>query len=319
MTILHAAFPDRICTVDGDEVTTVELSDVECLAADERATLVGTGEGLYRRIDHGTGHGTDDGFERVFEGHVTAVARGADEWWAGTEPSAVHRSAAGRDWERLPDLTTLPSADEWAFPPRPETHHVRWLAADPTRRGRWYVAIEAGALLRTDDGGATWRDRPDGARRDTHTLAAHADAPGRLYCAAGDGYAESTDGGDTWSYPQEGLAHRYCWSVAVDPADPDTVVVSAARGPGRAHSRPAESYVYRREDGGPWRVAMDGLPDPAGTFRPVLASGTTPGTLYLLSNHGLFRSADAGRTWTGRDALPAPVTGGGPPRGLAVV
>lgn len=316
---LHAAFPDGVYTVEDGEVTTVELPDVECLAADDGTTLVGTRDGLHRRIGRGTDPGIGDGFERVFEGHVTAVARGSDEWWAGTEPSAVYRSDDGLDWERLPDLTTLPSADEWAFPPRPETHHVRWIEADPARDDRWYVAVEAGAFLRTDDGGATWRDRPEGARRDTHTLATHPDAPGRLYCAAGDGYAESADGGDTWSYPQEGLAHRYCWSVAVDPDDPDAVVVSAARGPGHAHSRPGESYVYRHETGEPWRVAMDGLPDPAGTLRPVLAPGTTPGEVYLLSNHGLFRSADAGRTWTGLDVLPASATGDRPPQGLAVV
>ena len=53
------------------------------------------------------------------------------------------------------------------------------------------------------DGGRTWTDRvPDGPY-DTHTLAAHPAAPGRLYSAAGDGYgapgrgySESSDGGE---------------------------------------------------------------------------------------------------------------------------
>ena len=182
-----AAFPNGVVAVDGGEVTTTSVEGVTCLsrAADER--LVGTTDGAYALADRP---------ERRFAGHVTAVRYDprSDVWWLGTEPTAVYRSPDGESWGRLPDLTTLASSDEWSFPPRPHTHHVRWLEPDPVRDGRWYVAVEAGALIRTDDAGATWRDRVSGARRDTHELAVHPET-GRLYCAAGDGYAESTDGG----------------------------------------------------------------------------------------------------------------------------
>jgi hypothetical protein len=49
-----------------------------------------------------------------------------------------------------------------------------------------------------------------------------------LYSAAGDGYFESRDGGETWQRFEEGLRHRYLWSIAVDTADADKIVVSAA-------------------------------------------------------------------------------------------
>jgi len=69
--------------------------------------------------------------------------------------------------------------------------------------------------------------------------------------AGGRGYSESLDGGDTWERLSDGLAHQYLWGPAVDPADPKTVVVSAARGPMQAHSAgAAESTVYRREGRG---------------------------------------------------------------------
>jgi hypothetical protein len=96
-------------------------------------------------------------------------------------------------------------------------------------------------------------------------------------------------------------------------------VLSAARGPGKAHGQPAESYVYRRVGDGPWERAMDGLPDPAGSLRAVLAPGRTAGELFLLSNHGLHRTADAGLTWT-RLAVPWDEEYEDQrPRGLAVV
>jgi hypothetical protein len=44
----------------------------------------------------------------------------------------------------LPELRALPSANTWSFPPRPHTHHVRWIEADVSVAHRVFVAIEAG-------------------------------------------------------------------------------------------------------------------------------------------------------------------------------
>jgi len=137
-----------------------------------------------------------------------------------------------------------------------------------------------------------------------------------VYTAAGDGYAESDDAGITWTYPQDGLDHTYVWGLAVGPDNPETVVVSAADGPRDAHRlETAESYIYRRIDDG-WTVAMDGLPEPEGTTRSVLAVGSTPGELLALNNHGLFRTLDGARSWS---ELPIEFEGDAVARGLTVV
>jgi photosystem II stability/assembly factor-like uncharacterized protein len=91
-----------------------------------------------------------------------------DVVWVGTEPSEVWLSGdAGDTWEQTSRLETLASASEWSFPPRPDTHHVRWIACHPFEPGRLWVAIEAGALVSTIDGGRTWRDRVLGGPWDT--------------------------------------------------------------------------------------------------------------------------------------------------------
>lgn len=105
------------------------------------------------------------------------------------------------------------------------------IEADVSVADRVFVAIEAGALVCTFDGGRIWRDRVRGGPYDTHTAMTHPFAPGRIYSAAGDGYYESTDAGDSWRLPEDGLKHLYLVGVAVDPADPDTVIVSATDGP----------------------------------------------------------------------------------------
>ena len=271
--------------------------DLECLAASGDRVLVGTVEsGLQYSPDNGDTWRAVDLADRV-----TSVTVGPDGTvWVGTEPSAVYRAVGGdlAALERCADLTGLPSSDRWSFPPRPHTHHVRWIAVAPDDPDRLYVAVEAGAFVRSADRGESWEPHPDGARRDSHTVATHPEAPGRVYVAAGDGYAESADRGERWRYPQEGLDHRYVWGLAVDPGDPDRMVVSAARGARSAHTPAnAEAYVYRREvSDGSWHVAMDGLPNPEGTVRAVLAAGG-PGEFYALTNRGLYRSRDAGGSW----------------------
>jgi photosystem II stability/assembly factor-like uncharacterized protein len=173
-----------------------------------------------------------------------------------------------------------------------------------------FVAIEAGAFVRTFDGGRTWHDRVRDGPYDTHTAVTHPLAPGRIYSAAGDGYFESTDAGDSWRSPEDGLKHRYLVGVAGDPADPDTVIVSATDGPGSAYwPRWAKAYVYRRTGLKRWEQTMSGLPEAKGTTASRFATHAgEPGVIYAANNLGLFRSDDAGRSWKALD-LPLPEPG----------
>lgn len=305
MTV-YAALDDRLLSVRdlrGTPTSEERLvgNGLECVAGTQERperVFAGTVEsGLLRSEDGG------NTWQEVgsFGGRVTAVTispHDSEVVWAGTEPSAVYRSEdGGETWVHCEGVQDLPSADEWAFPPRPHTHHVRWLSEDPHDEGRLFVAIEAGAFVRTTDGGETWEPRPEGARLDNHTLSTHPGAPGRVYSAAGDGYAVSDDRGETWRYPVEGLDHRYVWGLAVDPEDPDTVVVSAATGARAAHTpKRAQSYVYRRANGS-WERAMDGLPEPGGLARAVLDSGSRSGEFLALTNRGLYLSEDAADSW----------------------
>ena len=190
----------------------VRLKDhhVQCVGADvnrEGLVYCGTlGEGAFVSGDGGS---TWAPLEGLRAGNVTSFAvSNSGVAYAGSEPSAIFRSEdAGDTWRELPSLLTLPSSKEWSFPPRPETHHVRSIFPDLAKPNRLHVAIEAGALLRSDDDGQTWYDRIPNAPRDTHTLASTPDDPDRLHSAAGDGYFESIDGGDHWRRIVTGLDH----------------------------------------------------------------------------------------------------------------
>jgi photosystem II stability/assembly factor-like uncharacterized protein len=274
------------------------------------------GAGLFRSRDSGrnwepVGPGIDHPIVTAVAVDNAEHADGFGIVYAGTEPSAVFRSDSGGDsWVDLASLRALPSSDTWSFPPRPHTHHVRWIEPDVSVADRLFVAIEAGALVRTFDGGRTWRDRVPGGPYDTHTAVTNPLAPGRIYSAAGDGYFESTDAGDSWRSPEDGLKHLYLVGIAVDPADPDAVIVSAAVGPWSAYRPPsAEAYVYRKTGLKRWEQSMSGLPESTGTTATRFATHAgEPGVIYATNNRGLFKSDDAGRRWKALD-LPWPEPG----------
>lgn len=320
-----------ICVSELDEdgwrtVTTETEAKPECVSLDHRhpeRVLVGTyEEGLWRSLDAGE-HFEQSGQEAIAPSSVTSIAvhpQDGDRLLVGTEPSELYRSGDGGDsWEQLDGLTAVPSAENWSFPPRPYTHHVRWIEIDPTDPNRIYIGIEAGALVYSTDGGETWEDRPPGSRRDNHTLATHPNAPGRIYSAAGDGYAESNDSGETWQEHHEGLSHRYVWGLAVDRGDPETVIISAASGASDAHRQPGEAYLYRKTADTEWtRLDDRGIPIGLGERRAVLSHGPATGEFFAATDAGLFRSTNGGQQWD-RLAIDSPVLSESLPRGLDVV
>src|SRR5262245_35587199 len=269
----------------------LEGARAQCVAADRTRVLVGTrGRGA---LLSGDGGGTWEPVE-LPEPDVFSVAIGAVDGalYAGTEPSRLFVARDGRGWTELQALQDIPSRGRWSFPPRPWTHHVRWIAPDPHHPERLLVGIELGGVMYTEDGGASFSDHRPGAKRDAHCLAWHPRAEGRAYQAAGDGAALSRDGGRTWEAADAGRALRYCWALAVDPADPERWYVSAASGPREAHRGDGGRGRLYRWGGASW----EGLRLPADTMPYAL--GAADGELLAgMADGRLLRSGDRGESW----------------------
>ena len=279
----------------------LEGKQVQCVTADSNRGTVycGTfGDGMFRSEDGGVTWKALRGFSNS---KVMALAASdSGSIYAGTEPSAIFQSDdRGKTWHELQTLLTLPSAKAWSYPPRPETHHVQSILPGLATPSRLHVAIEAGALLRSDDGGKSWRNRVPGGPKDTHSFAIQPHDPTRLHSAAGDGYFESIDDGDSWRRIIDGLEHQYCWSIATSTASPTTLLLSASKSAYAAHFREsASSVVYRRIGNEAWRQVRDGLPRPQGLrISVVAASAVDPGVFYLSAEGMVYRSADGGLQW----------------------
>src|SRR5439155_987922 len=200
-------------------------------------------------------------------------------------------------------LVARGASGRWQSESRFEGMTPLCLAADPARPERVWCGIIGAGAWRSDDAGASWgRTGEDMATLDVSAVAVGPDEavvyagidPSAIWRSEDAG--RSWEGGGTWERPDAGIERHYLYGLAVDPGDPDTVVVSAAASPMEAHSREvADSTVYRRSGEGPWREVFEGLPEPKGSLRALLAANVDErGVFYAVSNRGVFRSADGG-------------------------
>jgi hypothetical protein len=274
----------------GSWVVEPSLEGAHCVAARGDVVLAGApGRGAFLSTDRGS---TWEQVELPLP-DVFSVAIGATDGalYAGTEPSRLFVARDGGAWTELEALQDIPSRERWSFPPRPWTHHVRWIAPDPHRAERLLVGIELGGVMYSDDGGASFSDHRPGAKLDAHSIAWHPRVEGRAYQAAGDGAAWSRDGGQSWDAADAGRDLRYCWALALDPGDPERWYVSAASGPGAAHrGERARGRLYR------WEGAWQALPLPADSM-PYALVATDGKLLAGMSDGHLLNSDDGGDSW----------------------
>lgn len=127
--------------LDGRSVTSVTATKHAILAGtrDKRDSWERTNRGLTQR-------------------HIRSVAYHLNDPWlafAGTEPAAIFVSDDGaRRWRECPGDSDLRDANGWYLPYSPEAGCVRGFAFHGVRG---YAAVEQGRLLRSDDGGRSWR------------------------------------------------------------------------------------------------------------------------------------------------------------------
>jgi photosystem II stability/assembly factor-like uncharacterized protein len=245
---------------------------------------------------------------------VTALAAGpapGGTLLAGTDPAELLVSRdGGETWARGQSLEEMPGYREWSYPLPPHTPHVMVIVPHPTAPDAVFAGIEVGGIVRSDDGGATWRVTGTGCHPDIHGLAICSAAPEVVYASTPQGVFVSEDGGERFVQRIEGLEPLYCRPVAVDPVDPDQAVVVATNGASGFFGIPPErtgGAVFRTADRGrTWKRVTAGLPSPlAPTPSMVVDAGPDgasspagPPRYYLpLFSGDVYVSQDGGETW----------------------
>ncbi|HWP35514.1 MAG TPA: hypothetical protein VNM66_07955, partial [Thermodesulfobacteriota bacterium] len=143
-------------------------------------------------------------------------------------------------------------------------------------------------VMRSDDGGRTWRPLVAQPGFDAMGMAVSRAAPRRadtIYVAGHDVFQASTDGGASWQPLDHDLPGTDIHGFAMSPDDPD-----------RLYAFVVGHGLFRSEDGGrTWRRPGGELP---ADVTALAAAGGSPEVLYAGSlRFGVLRSADGGRTW----------------------
>jgi hypothetical protein len=214
-------------------------------------------------------------------------------------------------------LRDHPSRPEWQ--PGGGGLMLHSLVLHPEDEAQIWVAISAGGVFHTADGGETWEARNRGTRADflpegqtypdhgqcVHCLVMAPGMPNRLYQQNHCGMYRSDDGGRRWESIEAGLPSSFGFPAAVHPRDPDTLYLVPLNGDMAGRFVPdAKAAVWRTRDGGQtWADQRRGLPQENAFFGVLRQALTTdrldPAGVYFGTGSGtLYASVDEGDSWT---------------------
>jgi photosystem II stability/assembly factor-like uncharacterized protein len=246
--------------------------------------------------------------------------------YAGTEPAGLFRSEDyGRSWQDLPALRLVPNTDRWMFPSPPHVAHTKTMAFDPRDPKIIYAGVEQGALLKTTDGGQTWRELDsfstpqDRSYKDIHQITIRPSNPDELYMTTGPGLYHSVDRGETWEHltvSGSGFRLGYPDQLIYSPDDDRVMFMSgAAKDPGTwRQSHHADATIMRSRDGGrTWEQAGKGLPASMRANIEAMSISSAPDsfTLFAGTTDGtVYCSEDGAESWHEIASGLAPVSKG---------
>lgn len=285
----------------------LEGRNVRCLVADphnRNVIYAGTqGDGVLRSSDGGRTWQPAGLSGQVIKSIAVSPCEPGTVY-AGTRPALIFVSRdQGAHWEELSAFRRIFSRRFWFSPAEsPFIGYVQGIALSPTDPNVIVAGIEAGAVVRSTDGGKSWQDHRKGALRDCHSIRFHATDGAWVYEGGGTGAgaAFSRDAGNTWTQVRQGLDRHYGWAAAADPARPDVLYVSVSPGPMKAHSPDnAQAYIFRSMGGSRWEKLNGGLPQPLNHMPyALLTDPDAPGHVYAgLSSGDVWHTADYGDHW----------------------
>jgi hypothetical protein len=192
---------------------------------------------------------------------IRSLAAAHGRLYAGTKPARVWVNAFGRErWQPLAPFPRWRSWFWWSPGERPHTAYVQTLSVSPIDPQVVLAGIEAGALVRSADGGRSWSGHLRRASRDPHVVSFHPAEGSWAYEGGGTGAALSRDGGRNWEKVNAGLDRRYCWAAAADPRHPERWYVAVAPGPRQAHGGGHAGAAILRAEGNRWTIVADDIP-----------------------------------------------------------
>lgn len=274
----------------------LEAVSITAVAAAGGALLAGAEDGIWRSTDGGvTWSAANEGLAILHIRWLLAHPDRPGGVFAGTEPAGIFVSTDdGQTWTGRPEVENLRDELGWWLPYSPEAGCVRGFAF---HGARGYAAVEVGGVLRTDDGGSTWRLAPGSSgdpqfdepqtgfiHADVHSVEVHPTSPDLVFAATNAGLYRSVNGGVQWERINADGYTRAAWP---DPDDPDHIISGPAAGVGSG------GRVLETQDGGAsWEPLHTGLDAPWRRTMVERFYTPAPGFLLAILDDGRMRLLD---------------------------
>ena len=208
------------------------------------------------------------------------------------------------------------------------TADVHALAISPTDPSVVFFGHHNG-IMRSDDGGNTWRPLVAKQNFDAMGLAAIPGSPGVVYAAGHLLLFRTDNGGASWQPVKHDLPYDDIHGFAVDPADTKTLyafvvgyglfksqdsgtswtristalpgsvmaLAVAVDDPRALYAGTMGGGLLRSNDGGvTWRSASQGID--SSMVMSLAVTPSVPGLVYAGTDKGLYRSVDGGASWS---------------------
>jgi hypothetical protein len=283
------------------------------------------GRHVYRSADAGCSweplreiprHRHDEGADSIRR--MWSLAPGADAepdtLYAGIEPPGLFVSRdRGESWRPLTAFNAHATRDTWT--PAKGGLAVHSIQVDPRDGRRLFVALSAGGVYRSRDGGRSFEAINAGVRAPylpdpqaasghcVHRILLHPRNPERLYQQGHAGTYRSDDAGAHWQDITAGLPSDFGYALASDPGDADSVLVIPENNSQFRATVDGRIRVFRSRDAGrSWHDTSDGLPQ-QNAYVTILrdgldSDGLAPCGFYFGTSSGhLFASVDGGDHW----------------------
>lgn len=280
---------ERFPSFSARRVTTVAI-DPQLPATIYAGTM---GDAVYKSPDggqhwlpHNVGLKEHVSFVNQFVFHPTDN----EKIYSATTVGAYYTKDGGREWEeRMAGMK--------------EVHIVVSIAINH-KEPRVLYAGTTGGIYRSDDGATSWKKINTGLIPDSELMAAMAlgvntitldpKSPDIVYAGTTKGLFRTGNKGEQWERIGQALSDPFVSSIVIHPTEPSMIYIG---GPGG---------VWKSSDSGKtWHAMNQGL-----TTLNVRALAMAPNNSQMLyagtNGSGLYRSTDAGATWTALPLKAAP-------------
>ena len=272
--------------------------------------------GFYVSTDLGrTFEVRNNGLRNYFVESIAVDPRDSRIILLGTEGGIYRTDDGGRNWQWVRE--GFPPVQRWSFSAPigavvfdPQDPRVAYAGIGRPRNG----GGGQGAVYRSDDGGASWRNTSAGQLPASACVGDIELKPGdsrTVLVATDNGIYRSDDAGQTWRSSSAGLPHLYVEELAFAPSAPDVVYASL-----HTTARQGQAWdggVFRSDDAGrTWRaVNGEGMPKRLGAaeqpyqmtsgIQELCVDPRDADTVYAGStawvSSSVYKTTDAGKTW----------------------